>query len=93
MRKISQMYQWSGGTDYRHLCYECKHCIKVKRGSSLIDKCRAYGTEGIETDWNRGYIACKEFNGLLPEVPIYEAGSSKNKDCEGQMTIEDFLEI
>lgn len=91
MNRIKEMYQWAGGADYRHLCYECNHCIKVSHGSSLVDKCRAYGTEGMETDWNRGYIACKGFNGPLPKEPVHETNS--HKGCVGQMTIEDFLEM
>lgn len=92
MNRIKEMYKWAGGTDYRHLCYECIHCIKVNRGSSSVDKCRAYGMEGIETDWNRGYIACRGINGPLPKEPIHKMENS-SKDCEGQMTIEDFFEI
>lgn len=28
MTKIESMYRWSGGTDYRHTCYECPNLKK-----------------------------------------------------------------
>lgn len=96
MRKISQMYQWSGGTDYRNTCYKCDNCIKVKRGSSQVYKCRTYGaTEDRETDWNPANIACKYFNKPPQETLVMkmcECKKSRQTDAiEGQMNISDFL--
>lgn len=32
MTKIESMYRWSGGTDYRHTCYEYPNLKKTKAG-------------------------------------------------------------
>lgn len=93
MRKISAMYQWSGGTDYRHTCYECRNCIKVDKKRSIY-KCRSYGITGSSaTDWRASYIACKAFNQDPPEVPIFEIKMAAVKELpEGQMSLFDFME-
>lgn len=95
MRKISAMYKYSGGTDYRHTCYECKNCIKVGKGNKSVYKCLAYGnTSSTATDWKISYIACKHFNDPLPERPVIE-GTKRQQEPEefpGQMSIEDYLE-
>ena len=75
MRKISAMYQWSGGTDYRHVCHECDNCIKIQQGKREVCKCRSYGvTDNCDTNWKDSYIACKAFGKEPPEVPIFFAG-------------------
>lgn len=98
MRKISAMYEWSGGTDYRHLCKECMNCIPVVINKRSVYKCISYGnTEYPATDWNPAYIACKTFGKSPPRVPVYrlkpktQEGSRQENQIEGQMTIEDFI--
>lgn len=95
MKKISAMYQWSGGADYCHTCYECRNCIKTRKGSRQVYKCLIYGNTNSEaTDWKASYIACKAFNQDPPERPLIETGISRKKgntEIEGQMTIDDFL--
>lgn len=72
MRKISKMYEWSGGTDYRYLCAECPNCIREVIGKRTRYKCRAYGvTEGTETDWNPADIACRHYGKPEPETPVF----------------------
>lgn len=92
MRKISAMYQWSGGTDYRHTCYECKNCIKVKIGSRYVYKCLIYGNTGSSaSDWKASFIACKAFGQDHPERPVIELGTKKQeqKFPEGQISLFD----
>lgn len=96
MRKISAMYEWSGGTDYRHTCYECQNCIRTKRGSRTIYKCLSYGnTEEPATDWNEANIACRAFGKKSPKIPVYLAaqGNESNGQIEGQMSLSDFITI
>lgn len=97
MRKISAMYQWSGGTDYRHTCSECKNCIKAKTGKRSVFKCLAYGNTGnAETDWKASFIACKAFDQDPPAVPIIKSGGREGKadvETEGQISIFDFIEV
>lgn len=94
MRKISAMYQWSGGTDYRNTCYECKNCRKIKKGSRTVYKCLSYGnTDSSATDWKQSYIACRAFNQDPPKIPVFEIGTGKVEDLpEGQMSLFDFME-
>lgn len=97
MRKISAMYQWSGGTDYRHTCYECKNCKKIKKGSRTVYKCLSYGdTSSVATDWKASYIACKAFNQTPPEIPVIKLGATKTQEPElpdGQLSLFDFPEV
>lgn len=80
MRKISAMYQWSGGTDPKHSCGECKNCISVQRGKRDVRKCVSYGsTEDPHTDWNPAYIACKAFDKKPPKKPILFTGGEDEK--------------
>lgn len=94
MRKISEMYRWSGGTDYRHTCYECPHCIREMVGKRSVYKCKAYGITGSSaTDWKPSYIACKHFGKPLPKVSVFfQDKTDPQKDqVEGQMNIMDFI--
>lgn len=95
MRKISAMYEWSGGTDYRHTCYECDHCKKIKCGSRTVYKCLVYGnTDSVASDWKASYIACRHFNKPLPDrtvIQMQPRKKSPDEQIEGQMSIEDFL--
>lgn len=97
MRKISAMYQWSGGTDYRHTCFECRNCVKVAHGRKTIYKCLSYGDTGSAgTDWKPSYIACKAFGKNPPEVPVIKLNAKRNTEPElpeGQMSLFDFPEI
>lgn len=94
MRKISEMYQWSGGTDYRHTCYECEHCIREMVGKREVYKCRVYGiTASSATDWKPSYIACKHYGKPVPKTPVFlrENKIQQQDQIEGQMNIMDFL--
>ena len=93
MRKISAMYQYSGGADYTHCCCECKNFIVCERGKKNVNKCKAYGvTEGPESDWKATYMACRQFN--IPaqgEGLLYSLQREKGqKEMEGQMSLNDF---
>lgn len=84
MGKISTMYRRSGGTDYRHLCAECKNLIKGR-----TCKCKAYGiTERSETDWKPQWIACKFYNRKVS--PLIK---SEEQEIDGQMSVFDFPEV
>ena len=104
MRKISPMYQWSGGTDYRHTCAECKNLVTIRKCSRAIYKCRSYGnTSGHETDWKASSVACKAFGQDPPAVPLIFQDSIKNVPAGaqqhtteiiyGQMSIFDYPEM
>lgn len=83
MRKISEMYKRSGGTDYTHLCGECKNCVPVKKGNI----CKLYQEAGGNAWWNPHNIACKYYN--LP----FLLETLKEEVAEGvQMNIFDFPE-
>ncbi len=83
MMKIAEMYRISGGTDYRHTCYECKNC--QKEGKQYI--CRLYQEHGGKGTWKPSYIACRYYN--LPHLP---EKAVKTKEAAGeQMSIFDFI--
>lgn len=91
MRKISAMYAWSGGTEYRHVCKECRNCVRAGKRDTY--KCLSYGTDGNATDWNPASIACKAFDQAPPEIPIFFTDAKKQSEgLENQMTIFDFIE-
>lgn len=102
MRKISAMYQYSGGMDYKHVCGECENLITIRKGSRIIYKCLVYGrTDGPESDWKNTSMACKLFGKNPPAVPLLfqdskTAPKTKNdaygKEMPGQLTIFDFPE-
>ena len=92
MRKISKMYQWSGGTDYRNVCKWCRNLVKVKQRQRTAYKCRIYGvTETPETDWQPQHIACKAFNMDYRGLPVIQGGrrESQAEEIEGQMSFAD----
>ena len=93
MRKISKMYQWSKGADYRNVCKWCRNLVKVQQRQRTAYKCRIYGvTETPETDWQPQHIACKAFNLDYQGVPVIQGGQRKKKaaeDIEGQLSIAD----
>lgn len=93
MRKISAMYQWSGGTDYRHTCHECRNCVQKKQNKRTVHKCLSYGdTESPETDWKESFIACKAFSKKSPKIPLILQGAGEDQ-ITGQMSIADFPEV
>lgn len=92
MKKISEMYRISGGTDYRHTCFECRNCLRKKQNRY---KCRLYEEAGGNSDWKPSYIACKFFGAdHLPErFRSNEWQQDMLPEDEGiQMTIADFPE-
>ena len=93
MRKISKMYQWSGGTDYRNVCNWCGNLVKTKRNQRTVHKCKIYGiTDTPETDWQPQHIACKAYNLDYQGEPVIHGGQLKKTavdDIEGQMSIAD----
>lgn len=89
MKKISEMYRLSGGTDYRHTCSECFNCRKDKN----IYRCRLYEEAGGKGPWKPYFIACKFF-GMhhLPEYMRKQEDEDIPKDDGRQMDIFDFLQ-
>lgn len=94
MRKISAMYEWSGGADFRHTCGECKNCMKSSKGPRPVYKCLAYGyTNSGASDWKISFTACRHFNKPCPPLPAPKMERNKQEEViEGQMNIFDFLE-
>lgn len=93
MRKISAMYEWSGGTDYRHTCYECDNCIKITKGSRQVYKCLVYGdTSSAASDWKASYIACRHFNKPCPPIPVIKTAGRQQEaeEIEGQLSLFDW---
>ena len=84
MMKIAEMYRISGGTEYRHTCYECQNCKRVKRGYV----CRLYQKLGGEGLWKPQYVACKYYN--LPDLPGREKKQELPPAGE-QMSLFDFM--
>lgn len=98
MRKISAMYEWSGGMDYRHTCGECKNCIRVQAGKRTVLKCMSYCVSASPaSDWNANSMACRAFDRSPPKIPVsqsdFEGGNriTGSEIIQGQMTIFDFL--
>ena len=95
MRKISAMYQFSGGADPTHQCVECCNCERFQRGSRRVYKCMLYGNTNSEaSDWNAMSTACKLFN--MQHRPLPEAAREIPPDEDGaiagQMSIFDFIQ-
>ena len=83
-RKISAMYEWTGGTDYRHTCGECRSCVKIKKGKKEACKCVMYGdTFG---GWNTSYVACKAFSNGRDQP---KRRKNLSGSIEGQMSLEE----
>lgn len=96
MRKISAMYECSGGTDYRHTCYECRNLRRIKKGNREVYKCQAYGnTDSAASDWKASYIACRHFNKPCPQLSIIKMAHREqaSEAMEGQISLFDFLEV
>ena len=86
MRKISEMYQRSGGSAYQHTCGECQNLKERKRGSKTVYKCDLYHyqEETPYSDWKKTYIACKYFNMKWEEA--------YPETIKGQMSVLDYPE-
>lgn len=54
MRKISEMYERSGGTSWEHKCKECRSLLTCKKDKICIKHPK-------KANWNENYIACKFF--------------------------------
>ena len=67
MRKISLMYQLSGGCSFRHKCKECKHCKKVIHNVTINKSFVDYAEYQLclkhpeQSDWNGNWMACRWF--------------------------------
>ena len=83
------MYEWSGGTDYRHTCYECSRCDPMNVGKRTVYRCLNYDPD---FNWNAANIACKFF-GMVKNHPLVSVKEQKTDDEEvtQQMTIFDFI--
>ncbi|WP_290095410.1 hypothetical protein [Bacteroides acidifaciens] len=95
MRKISAMYEWSGGTDYRHTCYECKNCIRQQAGKRISYICSVYQKLfGSDEKWKEYNIACKYFGKTYngPTLVKKEKRQQASEEIAGQMSIFDFPE-
>lgn len=90
---IQRMYDFAGGTDYRHLCYECSNCVDVENGDSHTrSKCLVFGDDGtVKSDWRRSNIACKLFGIDYHGSTVLQQGQQVNDSVDGQMSIFDFL--
>lgn len=92
MRKISKMYQWSGGITPFHTCRECRNCRKVGKGNKSVYKCMIYGNTNSEaSDWRISWTACKAFNTVYSGRTVIRTVSRECEDeqLEGQMSLAD----
>lgn len=70
MRKISEMYQQSGGTVWSKNCSECLHYARKKKNSI----CKNYPGD---VPWDGNYVACKFFEDQSdidddPQIDIFD---------------------
>ena len=100
MRKISLVYQYSGGCTPFKTCGECSNFEEHRVGNKKVFKCAVYGVSSSEaTDWRKGWTACKMFNCKPPERPLFETGITRRKAIApevqviGQMSIFDYLKL
>ena len=84
MRKISYMYQISGGTDHRHFCEECIHCVPMSDVTCRKDQyiCAKHPEH---PQWNPYWISCKKFSDTREEP------KRRKKASIHQMTIMELL--
>ena len=90
MRKISKMYQWSGGITPFHTCRECRNCRKVGKGNKSVYKCMIYGNTNSEaSDWRISWTACKAFNTVYSGRTVIRTVKRERDEeqMEGQMSI------
>lgn len=93
MKRISEMYRISGGTDYTHLCNECWNLRREKK--KFI--CRLHQQAGGSGDWKPQFIACRLFNLTLPDKyknkSCWEQAASENEITGEQMELKEFMEM
>lgn len=97
LNKIDLMHKMFG-EDPEHKCAECKN-LSSYTASKKWYKCSCYGNTSSEaTDWRLKYTACGLFNMSYKGTPIIEikkhmprVDTSETYECEGQMSIEDYL--
>ena len=102
MSGISTMHRLFGKTEGQR-CKDCDHLIRYKANRTYY-KCQWYGESSSEaTDWRLKYDACGLFNkpngDIHMDVPVYKAERTRthrsvldNYECDGQMSIEDYLQ-
>lgn len=72
MRRISGMYERSGGCDYRYTCKECRH-IHIEAGKTRWGHQKQEASCGLyrrlygPAPWNPKWGACKFFTDQQPE--------------------------
>ena len=99
-KKIDLMHEMFG-EDPEHKCAECENLIShtANTANRIWYKCSCYGDTSSEaTDWRLKYTACELFNMPYKGTPIIEikkhmtrVDASETYECEGQMSIEDYL--
>ncbi len=88
MRTISAMYEYTGGTDYHHLCGECRSCAETKSGKKMVYRCTTFGSAA---EWNPKYMACKAFKASQRRKTMVQL--NEPEEITGtQMSIFDFPE-
>lgn len=88
MRTISAMYEYTGGTDYRHVCGDCRSCVEAKSGKKTVYRCTAFGSAA---EWDPKYMACKAFKAGQKGKTMVQAESEPEEITGAQMRLEDFL--
>lgn len=96
MRRISAMYQLSGGADYNHTCGECLDCVIDTEGKRKVPKCRRYEKiSGTNPDWNASYMACRFFRveQAVPKKDLMEQviWQAPPDAIDGQISIFDLM--
>ena len=94
MRRISAMYQLSGGANYNHTCGECANCIRITVGKRKVTKCSKYRKlSGTDPDWKVSYMACRFFRveqATPKKDPVEQVIWQASPDAiEGQISIFD----
>lgn len=86
MRRASAMYEWSGGTDYRHTCFECKNCLRQQVRKQTQYKCRVYQVLfSSEKPWKPSFIACRFFDKTYSGPPLKK--KNKNEQIEDHLSL------
>lgn len=93
MRRISAMYEYSGGADPLRTCGECAECITELCGKRKVNKCRKYAElTKTNPDWKTSYMACRCFT-ITARTPKRARVQQEDEDLPGQMSFEDFPEV
>ena len=97
MRRISLMYELSGGCDYEHTCGECKFYedAKTAHGFSKTQK-KKLGNSGIGVcykhplrvqEFKPNAMACKWWKSPFKKTMVVKSDGQ----CEGQLDLDMFL--